>query len=61
MPNDEQIARDLTVLYLQNNFDINLSPEDLIKMYKETYEKFEDILSNEPVPKVQIFDKRTLF
>jgi hypothetical protein len=61
MPDDCDIARDLTVIYLQNNFDKNLSPEDLIKKYKETYKKFEDILSNEPVPKVQILDKRTLF
>jgi len=51
----------MIVIYLQNNFDKNLSPEDLIKKYKETYKKFEDILSNEPVPKVQILDKRTLF
>ncbi|MGJ0908850.1 hypothetical protein [Clostridium botulinum] len=58
MPNDEQIARDLTVIYLQNNFDKNLSPEDLIEKYKETYEKFEDILRNEPVSKVQVLNRK---
>lgn len=59
MPDDCDIARDLTVIYLQNNFDKNLSPENLIKKYKETYKKFEDLLS-EPAPTVQIFDRKKL-
>lgn len=58
MPNDEEIARDLTVIYLQNNFDKNLSPENLIEKYKETYEKFEDILNNQPVSKVQVLNRK---
>ncbi len=58
MPNDEQIARDLTVIYLQNNYDENLSPEDLIKTYKETYKKFEDTFKNQPVPKIKLIDRK---
>lgn len=58
MPNDEEIARDLTVIYLQNNFDENLSPKNLIEKYKETYEKFEDILNNQPVSKVQVLNRK---
>lgn len=61
MPNNSDIARDLTVIYLQNNYDKNLSPEDLIKLYKETYKKFEDTLKKQPLPKVQFFDRSELF
>lgn len=60
MPSNDDIARDLTVIHLQNNYDKNLSPEDLIKVYKETYKMFEDALRNEPVPKVKIIDRREL-
>ncbi|MGN2336840.1 hypothetical protein ACTFIN_01770 [Clostridium cagae] len=60
MPDNENIARDLTIVHLQSNYDKNLSPEDLIKVYKETYKKFEDALK-EPVAKVQILDRHSLF
>ena len=60
MPSNNEIARDLTVIYLQNNYDKNLSPEDLIKLYKETHKKFEDLLA-EPLAKVILFDKNKLF
>lgn len=60
MPDNKDIARDLTVIYLQNNFDSSLSPEDLIKEYKETYKKFEDALE-EPVSKVTFLDRNSLF
>lgn len=59
MPNNNDIARDLTVIYLQNNFDVNLSPKDLVQKYKETYKIFEDELK-EPVPKVKLLDRRKL-
>ncbi|OAA93044.1 hypothetical protein [Clostridium coskatii] len=55
MPDTEDIARDLTVIYLQNNFNKNLSPEDLVKKYKEVYKKFENA-SKEPIQNVQILD-----
>ena len=60
MPNNNEIARDLTVIYLQTHCDKNLSPEDLIKLYKETNKKFEDLLE-EPPAKVIFFDKNKLF
>jgi len=60
MPSNNEIARDLTVLYLQNNYVKNLSPKDLIKLYKETHKKFEDLLA-EPLAKVIFFDKNKLF
>lgn len=59
MPNNNDIARDLTVIYLQNNFDVNLSPKELVQKYKETYKIFEDELK-EPVPKVKLLDRRKL-
>jgi len=59
MPNNNDIARDLTVIYLQNNFDVNLSPKELVQKYKETYKIFEDELK-EPVPKVELLDRRKL-
>jgi hypothetical protein len=59
MPDKDEIARDLTIIYLQNNFDKNLSPEDLVQKYKETYKLFEDAFKNEPVPKAQILDRRS--
>ena len=59
MPSNNEIARDLTVLYIQSNYDKNLSPEDLIKLYKETNKKFEDLLK-EPPAKVKSFDRSLL-
>lgn len=59
MPNNNDIARDLTVIYLQNDFDVNLSPKELVQKYKETYKIFEDELK-EPVPKVKLLDRRKL-
>ncbi|WP_294363709.1 hypothetical protein [uncultured Clostridium sp.] len=59
MPNNNDIARDLTVIYLQNNFYVNLSPKELVQKYKETYKIFEDELK-EPVPKVKLLDRRKL-
>ena len=56
MPDNKDIARDLTVISLQNNFDKNLSPEDLINKYKETYKMFEDTFKKKPLPKVESFD-----
>ncbi|SCJ98935.1 Uncharacterised protein [uncultured Clostridium sp.] len=57
MLDNNDIARDLTVIYLHNNFDTNLSPKELVQKYKETYKMFEDELK-EPVPKVKILDRR---
>lgn len=59
MPDNDNIARDLTVIYLQNNFDANLSPKELVQKYKEIYKMFEDELK-EPVPKVEFLDRRDL-
>lgn len=59
MLDNNDIARDLTVIYLQNNFDTSLSPKDLIQKYKETYKMFEDELK-QPVPKIKILDRKDL-
>lgn len=60
MTTDKDIARDLTVIYLQNNYDENLSPEDLIKLYKETYTKFENVFNSQPTPKVKVLNRKDL-
>jgi len=59
MPDNNEIARDLTVIYLQNRYNKNVSDQDLVKKYKETYEKFEVILN--PVSKVTFLDQNALF
>lgn len=58
MPDKNTLAHDLTVIYLQNNFDENISPQELVLKYKETFKQFKDILDNEPKPKVKISDRR---
>ena len=57
MPTDSEIARDLTVIYLQNHYDKNVSDKDLIEKYRETYKKFEDVFNSEPVSKVKVIDR----
>lgn len=59
MPDNNEIARDLTVIYLQKHSKENVSMEELLKEYKETHKKFEDILKDPPA-KVKILDRRAL-
>ncbi|MDU6984263.1 MAG: hypothetical protein E6371_07590 [Terrisporobacter othiniensis] len=59
MPDDNYIAHDLTIMYLKNNFDVTLSPKELVQKYKETYKMFKDELK-QPVAKVKTLDRRDL-
>lgn len=60
MPDNEEMARDLTVIYLQKHIDENVSKEDLIKNYNETYKSFISLLS-EPPSKVVFHDRSEFF
>lgn len=48
MPDTEEMARDLTVIYLQIHSDKDISEGELIKKYKETFEKFKNMLADPP-------------
>lgn len=58
MLDKQSIARDLTMIYLQNNFDSNISPKELVMKYRETFKQFEDILNSEPKPKLRVSDRK---
>lgn len=61
----EQVVHDLTKEYTFNNFDFkNQSPEELLKLYQQTFEKINTVLKNQRTDmiskSVEMFNKLNL-